>query len=61
MWDLPTRSLSHKDLGEASGRKVIRREELHVVKVALEVRGQDTLTTVSICSGELSTGLAPLF
>lgn len=60
MWDLPTRSLSHEDLGEASGRKVTRRE-LQVVKAALEVRGQDTLTTVSICSGELSTGLAPLF
>ena len=39
MWHLPTRNLSHKDLGEASGRKVIRRE-LQVVKVAF--RGQDT-------------------
>ena len=42
MWHLPTRNLLHKDLGEASGRKVIRRGELQVVKVVLEIRGQDT-------------------
>ena len=40
MWHLPTRNLSHKDLGEASGRKVIRRGELRAVKVGF--RGQDT-------------------
>ena len=42
MWHLPTRNLSHKDLGEASRRKVIRRGELQVVKVVLEIREQDT-------------------
>ena len=42
MWDLPTRSLLHKDLREASGREVIGREELQVAKVALEIRGWGT-------------------